>query len=351
MLHVHSHDDHDHDDHDHDGHGHGHHHGEPIAETRSRLRTAVRFALAGVVLAGAVLAAASVMVAPGEAVVVTQFGNPVRVLTEPGLDWKLPMPVQGVIPVDLRLRTTSTGVQDVGTRDGLRILVQAYVAWQVPAEPDSIRQFLRAVRNDPDEAARQLRSFVGSALQVTAGGFDLADLVNTDAGRVKLAAFEQRLQDQISAQMRDTYGIAVRQVGIERLSLPDTTLAATVARMRSERETVAAQRTAEGLRAAAEIRSNAARDGRIAVAQARTEAAEIEAAARREAAEIHAKAYAGDPQLYLMLRSLDTLAAIVGANTRVVLRTDAAPFNMLVQGPPSANAAASGGLAAMTPAP
>ena len=297
------------------------------------LRTALRFALAGLVLAGAVLAGTAVMVSAGEAVVVTEFGDPVRVLTAPGLAWKLPAPLQATIPVDLRLRTSSTGLQDVGTRDGLRILVQAYVAWQVPAEPGPVGQFLRAVRNDPDEAARQLRSFVGSALQVTASSFDLAELVNTDPARLRLAAFEQRLKAQVEGQVLQTYGIAVQQVGIETLSLPETSLVATVARMRSERETVAAERTAEGLRAAAEIRSNAERDARITVARARTEAAEIEAGARREAAAIQGRAYQADPQLYLMLRGLDTLAQMVGNNTRLVLRTDAAPFSLLVQEP------------------
>jgi membrane protease subunit HflC len=291
--------------------------------------------LAFILLAGAGLAASAVMVSAGQAVVVTQFGAPVRVLSEPGLAWKLPAPVQGTIPVDLRLRTTSTGLQDVGTRDGLRILVQAYVAWQVPADPDRVRQFVRAVRNDPDEAARQLRSFVGSALQVTASSFDLADLVNTDPDRLRLQAFETALQAQIAQQVLATYGIEVRQVGIERLSLPETTLAATVGRMRSERETVAAERTAEGLRAAAQIRSEAARDSRIIITGARTEAAEIEASSRREAAAINARAYDADPDLYLMLRSLDTLASVIGQNTRLVLRTDAAPFSVLVQGPPA----------------
>ena len=119
-----------------------------------------------------------------------------------------------------------------------------------------------------------------------------------------------------------------------RISQYSVALAATVGRMRSERETVAAQRTAEGLRAAAQIRSEAARDNRITVANARAEAAEIEAASRREAAEIYAKAYNADPALYLMLRSLDTLATVVGPNTRLILRTDAAPFSTLVQGPP-----------------
>jgi len=275
------------------------------------------------------------MVGAGEAVVVTEFGAPVRVLTEPGLAWKLPAPLEGTTTVDLRLRTSSTGLQDVGTRDGLRILVQAYVAWQVPAEPDRIRQFLRAVRNDPDEAARQLRSFVGSALQVTASSFDFAEMVDTDPARLRLAEFERRLQAQVEAQVLQTYGIQVRQVGIETLSLPDASLVATVARMRSERETVAAERTAEGLRAAAEVRSNADRDGRITVAQARTEAAEIDAQARREAAEIQTRAYLSDPLLYNLLRSLDTLAQTVGPGTRLVLRTDSAPFSVLVE-PPAA---------------
>ena len=301
----------------------------------SRLGMALRFLLAAVVVAAAVLAGTAVMVGAGEAVVVTEFGAPVRVLTEPGLAWKLPAPLEGTTTVDLRLRTSSTGLQDVGTRDGLRVLVQAYVAWQVPAEPDRIRQFLRAVRNDPDEAARQLRSFVGSALQVTASSFDFAEMVDTDPARLRLAEFERRLQAQVEAQVLQTYGIQVRQVGIETLSLPDASLVATVARMRSERETVAAERTAEGLRAAAEVRSNADRDGRITVAQARTEAAEIDAQARREAAEIQTRAYLSDPLLYNLLRSLDTLAQTVGPGTRLVLRTDSAPFSVLVE-PPAA---------------
>ena len=305
-----------------------------------------RLALAALVLVAGGLAASAVVVQAGRAVVVTQFGDPVRVLTAPGIAWKIPAPVQTAIPVDLRLRTTSTGLQDVGTRDGLRILLQAYVAWQVPAEPNAIRQFLRAVRNDPDEAARQLRSFVGSALQVTASSFDLADLVNTENGKLRLAAFETRLQSQIAEQMHDIYGVAVRQVGVERLSLPEGTLGATVSRMRSERETVAAERTAEGMRAAALVRSDATRDARITVARARTEAAGIDAAARREAAAIEARAYEGDPQLYLTIRSLDTLAAVVGGNARLILRTDAAPFNMLVQGPLQSGAPAAGVAAA-----
>jgi membrane protease subunit HflC len=299
----------------------------------SRFGTVLRFLLAAVVLGAAVLAGTAVMVGAGEAVVVTEFGAPVRVLTEPGLAWKLPAPVQGTVTVDLRLRTSSTGLEDVGTRDGLRILLQSYVAWQVPADPEHIRQYLRAVRNDPDEAARQLRSFIASALQVTASSFDFAELVNTDPAKLHLTDFEQRLQAQVEAQVLRTYGVQVRQAGIETLSLPEASLVATVGRMRSERETVAAERTAEGLRAAAEVRSNADRDGRIVVARAKTEAAEIDARARREAAAIQTRAYLSDPQLYTLLRTLDTLVQSVGTSTRLVLRTDAEPFSVLLAPP------------------
>jgi hypothetical protein len=81
-----------------------------------------------------VAAASLVQVRSGEATV-TRFGNPSRVLLEPGLGWRWPAPFEAAIPVDLRLRTTSSGLQDVGTRDGLRIIVQAYVAWQVQGDP------------------------------------------------------------------------------------------------------------------------------------------------------------------------------------------------------------------------
>ena len=293
-----------------------------------------KFALAAVILLGAVAASSSVMVGAGQAIVVTEFGNPVRVLTTPGLAWKIPEPIQSVVPVDLRLRTTSGGLQDVGTKDGLRVLVQAYLAWQVADDPERIRQFLRAVRNDPDETARQLRSLVGSALQITASRFDLTDLVNTDPDKVKLTAFEEALQANLARQALDTYGVTIRQVGVERLSLPAETLAATVARMRTERETVATERTAEGLRIAAQIRSDATRDARITKADAKAEAAEIEAASRRQAAAIYGEAYDLDPQLYQMLRSLDTMNGVVGPKTHLILRTDAAPFRALVDGPP-----------------
>ena len=322
-------------------HHHHHHHGDPAHHDpehqeiapRGWLSRNTRFLVAGVVVCTAVLSACLVLVGPGQAIVVTRFGDPIRVLTEPGLAWKVPAPVENKIDVDLRLRTTSSGLQDVGTREGLRVLVQAYVAWQVPNDPDHIKLFLRAVRNQPELAAGQLRSFMGSALQIAASGFDLPSLVNTDPGKIRLAQFESQLRDRLDEQALKIYGITIRQVGIERLTLPPETLRATVDRMKAERATVAAERSAEGQRAANEIGSNADRDARVLVANARAQAAEIDAKSRVEAANIYENAYNKDPRLYTLMRSLDTLDQVINYNTRIILRTDAAPFNILVNGP------------------
>jgi modulator of FtsH protease HflC len=306
---------------------------ETLLETRKWLVNNGRFVAAGFIVLAAIISACVVLVVPGQAVVVTRLGDPIRVVTQPGLAWKIPAPLENTIPVDLRLKTTSSGLQDVGTRDGLRILVQAYVAWQVPPDGGHIRQFLRAVQNQPDVAAEQLRSFIGSSLEITVSSFDLANLINTDPTKIQLRQLEDRLRTRIGQEALNVYGINIRQVGVERLTLPGETLAATVNRMQAERATVAAEREAEGQRMAAEIVSTADRDSRVVVAKAKADAAAIDAKSRVEAADIYGKAYAENRDLYTLLRSLDTLNNVVGSNTRLILRTDAAPFRVLVDGP------------------
>ena len=311
---------------------HDHHHTHHRAEASAGLSPRRMIAAAAIAIV-LVLSACLVQINPGEAVVITRFGDPVRVLTTPGLSLKLPLPIDNTIPVDLRMRTTSSGLHDVGTRDGLRVLVQAYIAWQVPADADRIRQFLRAVRNQPDIAADQLRSFMGSALEITASSFNLSDLVNTQPDRIKLDRFEAVLRERMNEQALKVYGIGVRQVGLERLTLPASTLSATIERMKAERDTVAAENSAEGQRAAAKINSDADRDSREEVAQAKADAADTEAKSRIAAAEIYKRTYESDPQLYTLLRSLDSLDSLIGSNTSLILRTDAAPFRALVDVP------------------
>ncbi len=321
--------DHDHDhDHEHSHGNHGHSHGGPAAPGAGW-----RYFAAGVLIVLALAAATMQLVRAGSAAVITRFGNPVRVITEPGLAWKFPAPIERAVEVDLRLHTTASGIHGVLTKDGLSVVVQAWVAWKVPGNDETIRHFLRAVQNNPDEAANKLRTFLGSSLETVTSRFELAQLVNTDASRVQLEAYEQALRERISVQGQTQFGIEITGVGIERLMLPETTVGATINRMAAERDTVAEEKKANGRRIAGEIRSASERDARIAKAKANEEASTIEATSRTEAARIYGASHQADPQLYAFLRSLDTLEQIVGPTTRLVLRTDAAPFRALVEIP------------------
>jgi len=323
--------------HDH-GHGHGHDHGHghhdhdhgPSEPSGSHT---LRYVIAAVLVVLAVLAASVVTVRAGSATVVTRFGDPVRVLTVPGLTWKTPAPIERTVTVDLRLATTASGIHGVLTKDGLSVLVQAHVAWKVPADSERIVRFLRAVQNRPEEAANQLRTFLGSSLETVTSRFELAQLVNTDPAQVKLVDYEAALRERLETQARDMYGIEVVSVGLERLMLPEATVAATIQRMSAERETVAETKKADGRRIAGEIRSGAEKDARITRAKANEEASQVEAQSRAEAAGIYGKVQAQDPQLYEFLRSLDTLDQSITGNTRLILRTDSVPFRHLVEAP------------------
>jgi membrane protease subunit HflC len=281
-----------------------------------------------------VAAASAIDVDAGQAVLVTQFGSPGRVLTRPGLYLAWPAPGRATSSIDTRLRITQGTLLDIVTSDGQHLQLQAYAAWRVPPDPAAIKTFALASNRGPETPDKFIRALLDSAILQTAPAYASSEFLNTNPQNLHLTDFTEKIRKIIETPAKTAFGAAILQTGIAQLTLPETTRAATLARMRAERAAQAAQRTAQAQTEAAEIRAEADRDSRITLADAQTEAAQIEAASRKQAAEIQARAYNEDPDLYLMLRSLDTLSTMVGPSTRLVLRTDAAPFNMLVQGPP-----------------
>lgn len=343
--HGHDHHGHGHDHAGHDHHGHHHHHGPPRPGFSRRLAIAVAF------VALAALAAAAVPVRAGSVQVVTRFGEPMRVLITPGLAWKWPAPVERAVEVDCRMQTTLSGNRGVLTRDGLSVVLQAHVEWRVPAEPEAAVRFLRAVRGEPAGAANHLRTLLGSALETVSGRFDLAALVNADPALVRRGEFESALAQRLRAQAGQSLGLEILHVGLARLMLPDSTISATTTRMAAERETIAEEKKSAGRKLAGEIRSGADREARLVKAQAEEEASAMAAAAASEAAAIYAKAQRGDPELYAFLRSLDTLGELINPGTRLILRSDAAPFRALIDGPALAAPAPDGASPAPKPTP
>ena len=96
-------------------------------------RRLFRISLAAAFIITAVLMACSTMVRAGQAQVISRFGKPVRVITEPGWYLRWPIPIERSRAVDLRLRSTSSGLYSIQMNDGSVITAETYVVWQVPA--------------------------------------------------------------------------------------------------------------------------------------------------------------------------------------------------------------------------
>ena len=118
----------------------------------------VRIIGAGIFIVVALAMACSTMVRAGQASVIARFGKPVRMLTEPGWYMRWPLPIERARTVDVRLRSTSSGLYSIQMNDGSVIVAETFVLWRIPNEAESIGRFLRAVDNKPETAAAQMRS-------------------------------------------------------------------------------------------------------------------------------------------------------------------------------------------------
>lgn len=285
-----------------------------------RLRRAL-----GLVLVLALLGRAlSLQVREGTAAILTRMGQPVRVLTEPGLHPRLPWPIEDVAEIDTRTRTFSTAHTEMLTRDKKNVILVGFAVWQV-ADPLLFHQAVGSV----EAADRKLDGLVTNAQIGVLGGFDLSALTSTDPSTLQREAIEAALLAAVRGMARDQYGIEVLDMGMSRLSLPEENIAAVFKQMKAERKQFAAKHQAEGDEEASRIRAEAELAASRIRAEGEEEAARIRGEAEAEAARIYGEAHRRDPGLYRFVRSLDSLDAVVGSQTTVVLRTDSEPFRLL----------------------
>lgn len=290
-----------------------------------------RVLIAALIAGFLVMLAMAITVKEGEARVITRFGNPTRILTEPGLHWRLPPPIERSQSVDLRLRTTSSGLFNIQVADGSILEVEVFASWQVPQEDESVRTYIRAVGNNPLQAAQQLKTIMGSSMQMVSGQFALEDLLNADAEKLRLNEFENVLTQQVAEAVRTSYGIAVKDIGIERMAVPTALIDTTIMAMVKDREVLAEQRRGAGLEKAAAIIAQAEAEAATARSQAEVNAASLIAEAEAKAAALYQQAYQKNPELYAYLRSLESLRASLGDQSTLILRTDAAPLQLLTE--------------------
>lgn len=277
----------------------------------------IRYSLLGV-LTVAFLAANLVFfqVDATEAAVVTQFGNPVRVIDQPGLYLKLPDPFQSVVRLNKQLQVYSLPQTEFLTADKKNIVVEAYATWRVT---DALA-FLKTVR-DPIGAETRLADVVASQLGVALGQVELAQLVTVDAAQRKLPDTLTAIAQGAAAGTGE-YGFTVTDVRFKQLSFPEANLTSVYQRMRAEREAIARQFRSEGTEQAARIRAAADAEKAQILANANQAAAETRGQADAEAITIYASAFQKDPEFYQFLRTLQSYESFVDENTTLILPSD-----------------------------
>lgn len=289
-----------------------------------RMQRWLRGIAGSLALAAIVFFAMAVVVTEGQTALIMRFGRPVRAATNAGLHWKLPWPIDQSSLLDMRRRVYETGQTEMLTRDKKNIIARTFVVWRI-GDPLT---FAQAIGSEGG-AESKLDGLLTNAAIGTLGGHDLSALVSTNPADLQVDQIESELMSSTAQVAMRSYGVAIDQIRIERIALPEENVTAVFDQMRAERRQFAARFEAEGEREASRIRSEAD----LEAAKIRAKGQEEEARIRGESAAQVAKAY-GDahrinPELYRFTRSLDSLDKLVTGNTTLILRTDSEPFSLL----------------------
>jgi membrane protease subunit HflC len=284
-----------------------------------------------------------------EYVYVTQFGEPLKLYTEPGLGLK--WPYQSLWRFDRRLQLYEPPAREMLTQDKENLNFEWYVCWRIagPAVADgagdrttdaeaavaesSVRRFLQAV-GGTQAAESRLEERIQAALAAEIGRTRLAQLVSLEPGGVAIEPIMDRVTRTIRRSAAEQFGIEIVDVRLKRFNYPEAVKPAVYAEIRSERQRVAVQYRAEGESEKVRIESQAALARDRLLAQSRREATRLRGEGEAQAIEIYNAAHAKNPAFYQLLKTLDTYRTILDDQTTVVLSADSPLLKLLTQGLP-----------------
>ena len=275
-----------------------------------------------------VLLTAFVAVDYTESVIITQFGKPVRVVTEPGLTIKMPDPVQTVIRLDKRLRPLDSNIGEYLTKDKKNFVVSSFILWKM-VDP---MKFIQSVRTFTS-AERRLSDLVGSELGVAIGAYPLSSFLTTEKEGTKIGEISEKVTKSCREQALREFGIKVVDVRLRRLSFPEQNMHSVYARMRAERERMAKKYRAEGQEGASKIKTETDKQVREILAKAYYEAQVTRGMADAESIRIYAQAFKKDPGFYKLTRTLEAYRKFMDEKTTLILSAESPLFRYL-QSPP-----------------
>ena len=241
-----------------------------------------------------------------------------------GLKWKFPWPIQKVIRYDSRLHMFEDPENETITHDKQNILVTTYCAWRIK---DPATFHARAQFEDPREKTADIESTIRKIGRTKAssvvGRRDMADFINTDPGRMKLAEIENDILEETRAEA-SRYGVEIRHIGIKSLGLPQTVTEAVIAAMKEERQRDVKRYETGGKAEAQAIKARATRARDQIIAFAERKAKLIRTEGDRAAAKYYAK-FQEDPEFGIFLRWLESLKKGLADKAVIVLDGSALP--------------------------
>ena len=254
-------------------------------------------------------------------VVILQLGKPVRTITEPGFNAKLPFPFQERIVFDDRLLEYYSPPEEILSKDKKSLIVDNYVRWKI-IDP---LQFLKTVQAIPTAKSR-MDDIVYSELRRELGTHDMVEIITQN---------REEIMDVVTKASNEatlSYGISVIDVRIRRVDLPSENVESIYARMEAERKRQANKFRSEGSEEAQKIRAATDRDKTIILADAYKEAEKIRGEGDAKAVQVYARSYSSDPKFYEFVRTLDAYKKVVDDKTTLVLPSDSKLFKLLIEG-------------------
>ena len=246
-----------------------------------------------------------------EQVVVTQFGEPKEVITEPGLYFKMPDPIQQVHVFDKRLLDYDSDPNPIYTQDKKILLLDNYARWRI-TDPLTFLQALRTV----DQGLSRLDDIIYSELRKELGQHELSEVIATNR---EVIMDSVRVRADKAAR---SYGIEVIDVRVKRADLPRENEKAVYDRMRAEREREAKGYRAEGEEQALKIRAETDLEAATIRAHAYEEAQAIRGKGDAEALRVYAEAFRGATEFYEFTRTLEAYEKSLEGTTTLVQSAD-----------------------------
>ena len=250
-------------------------------------------------------------VAQTEQVLLVRLGEPIRVVTEPGLNFKAPF-IDTVISIDKRILDLENPSQEVIAADSRRLVVDAFARYKIK----NALRFYQSV-GSIQAANLQLTTLLNASLRRVLGEATLTQIVRDEREGLMV-----KIRDQLDKEA-DGYGIQVVDVRIRRADLPEANSQAVYQRMQTERQRQAAEFRAQGNQKAQETRAKADREATVIVADANSTSEQIRGGGDAERNRLFAEAYGRDPDFFAFYRSMTAYENSLKSNdTRFLLRPD-----------------------------